>query len=187
MIKKTYYWVVTLVTLFLGASAVQAQNQARVIDPAQRQQMMEKQAEQLADEFKLKDEARVHFMSLYQNYQADMAKHAEDAFRQMRPNQDIDNLSEEDAAARLKTLFDDKAQQIVTLYNRLEVEKKYYEEFAKTLSSKQLLKIFSPRMPGFPGNRMGQRSGNTRRSRQSMDMNSFGGNNGGGFGMDDDF
>ena len=53
-------------------------------------------------------------------------------------------LTEEEAAERIKTEFDRKAQQIVDAYNTLEVDKKYYEVFSKTMSAKQLMKIFVP-------------------------------------------
>ena len=110
-----------------------------------REQMMEKRAERLADELELKGDARSEFLVTYKNYQQDLMSH-----RKTSPcpadlgGKKESELTEEEAAERIKTEFDRKAQQIVDAYNTLEVDKKYYEVFSKTMSAKQLMKIFVP-------------------------------------------
>ena len=81
--------------------------------------------------------------------------------------------------AYLKKEFDRKAQRVVDAYNTLEVDKKYYELFAKTLSAKQLMEIFMPER-NMPDRGRGQSRGRSAAPR-------FGGGDmpffpGGGFG-----
>lgn len=110
-----------------------------------RGESVDKQAERLADDFGLKDEARADFLSLYKNYRQDVMRHrvAEMQLPEDEAKKEKD-MTDEEASARIQTEFDRKAQSIVDAYNRLEVEKKYYQEFSKTLSPKQLVRIFAP-------------------------------------------
>lgn len=140
-------------------------------------EMEAKQAERLADEFKLKGESRKSFLALYKNYRQDMNKHR---FAEIQHSEKTEKkeaeLTDEKASARIQEEFDRKAQAIVDAYNRLEVEKKYYEEFSKTLSPKQLMKIFAPvRQP------RGMRNVQPRGARQGERMGgrNFGGGQGG--------
>ncbi len=111
-------------------------------------EMSDRRAEKLADEFGLKDEKRAMFVSLFKNYRQDVRKHR---LADMQPQADAvkkeTDMTDEDASARIQAEFDRKAQSIVDAYNRLETEKKYYEEFSKILSPKQLVKIFIPMDP----------------------------------------
>ena len=68
----------------------------------------------------------------------------------------------------------------MNLYNRLEIEKKYYNEFAKTMTNKQLLKIFE-QGTGFRN----QRNGGYRQNNRFGGGQGFGGQQG-GFGGDFD-
>ena len=110
-----------------------------------REQMMEKRAERLADELELKGDARSEFLVTYKNYQQDLMSHRKTPpFPADLEGKKESELTEEEAAERIKAEFDRKAQQIVDAYNTLEVDKKYYEVFSKTMSAKQLMKIFVP-------------------------------------------
>lgn len=110
-----------------------------------REQMMEKRAERLADELELKGDARSEFLVTYKNYQQDLMLHRKTPpFPADLGGKEESELTEEEAAERIKAEFDRKAQQIVDAYNTLEVDKKYYEVFSKTMSAKQLMKIFVP-------------------------------------------
>lgn len=109
------------------------------------EERMDKQAGQLANEFKLEGESRANFMALYKKYRQDVMKHRLAAMQRPEGNAKKEaDMTDEEASARIQADFDRKAQDIVNAYNALETEKKYYEEFSKTLSPKQLMKIFAP-------------------------------------------
>lgn len=135
------------ICLFCGSgwSTLMAQNNDADNVSARMTEMLEKRADRLADDLKLEKEARTEFLETYKQYQAELMEH-----RQMPAAPDgmdgkkESELTEEEAAARLKAEFDRKTQQVVNAYNTLEVDKKYYEIFSKTLSAKQLMKIFAP-------------------------------------------
>lgn len=144
-------------------SPLAAQRDSEAGRERRRGENIEKQAERMADEFGLKDEARMNFLSLYKNYRQDVMRHrmAETQFPEGEMKKETD-LTDEEASARIQAEFDRKAQSIVDAYNRLEVEKKYYQEFSKTLSPKQLMRIFAP----------------MRDTREGRDAQSRGGRNG---------
>lgn len=124
------------------------------------EEMANRRAERLADDFKLKDEARADFLSLYKTYQQElMAQRME---RERPEAKKAADYTEEEAKARIQESFDRKAQQIVTFYNRLEIDKKYYEKFSKILSGKQLMRIFAPMRDVDNRKRGGQMYGNRR-------------------------
>ena len=108
-------------------------------------QMMERRAEQLADSWKLKGDARTQFLTTYKEYQQELMKHRTSLARP--ENGDAKKPSEytdEEANARLTAEFNRKAQGVADAYNRLEVDKKYYEIFSKSLTPQQLVEIFAP-------------------------------------------
>ncbi len=135
-------------------------------DETRREQMTEKRAERLADELELKGDARSEFLATYKNYRRDLMSHRMAAsFPADLGGKKESELTEEEAAERIKTEFDRKAQQIVDAYNSLEVDKKYYEIFSKTMSARQLMKIFVParKMNVRDGSRQGAGNGGNRR------------------------
>ena len=90
-------------------------------------------------------DARSESLVTYKNYQQDLMAHRKTPpFPADLGGKKESELTEEEAAERIKAEFDRKAQQIVDAYNTLEVDKKYYEVFSKTMSAKQLMKIFVP-------------------------------------------
>lgn len=132
-----------------------------------RSEMMNRRAEQLADNLGLKDESKTAFVETYKTYQQELisARMAGIDPSSMRNNEKTEDLTDEEATKRIQAQFDREAQQIVNAYNALEVEKKYYAEFAKTLTPKQLMQIFvnQPRMgrnnrPAMGGQNRGNRS-----------------------------
>lgn len=134
---------------------------------ARMEQMLEKRAEKMADDLDLKGDARSSFLETYKSFQNELMPHRTNFAFPRQENKKESEMTDEEAVARVKAEFDRKAQQIVDLYNSLEVEKKYYETFSKTLSAKQLMKIFAPqresrgRFGGTSGrNQSGGRSGN---------------------------
>lgn len=127
-----------LVVSFCMTLAMSAQNRNR-------EDMMEKRAETLANELGLKDDAKTAFKTQYAAYQQELfnARMAGIDLEKVQ-KEDSENLSDDEIKARIQQQFDREAQQIVNAYNVLNVEKKYYEEFSKTLTPSQLLKIFVP-------------------------------------------
>ncbi len=111
-------------------------------DPSQ---MFERRAESMADELKLKDDAKTAFVERYKAYLQEMFTARMDGMQQNQQNRSKnENLTDEKAKALIQQHFDQSTQQIVNSYNVLNVEKKYYEEFAKTLTPQQLVKVFVP-------------------------------------------
>ena len=86
-------------------------------------------------------------------------------------------LTEEEATAKIKENFDRQEQQIATMQKRLEVQKKYAEEFSKVLTPQQVLKVLTPQRGG-NGRGQGQQRGQGNGERRG----GFGGGPRGGFG-----
>lgn len=142
--KKIILWGICAACLICSGTVLAQEGKDRK-GVMRREQMMEKRAEGLADELELKGDARSEFLVTYKNYQQDLAAHRKASpFPAGLGGKKESEMTEEEAAERIKTEFDRKAQQIVDAYNTLEVDKKYYEVFSKTMSAKQLMKIFVP-------------------------------------------
>ncbi|MCD8317373.1 MAG: hypothetical protein LUC45_00265 [Paraprevotella sp.] len=177
---KNILLIGTCVACMGWPKVMNAQSDGNVKNGSGMEQMIEKRAEKMADNLELKGDSRSSFLTTYEAYQQELMKHRAGD----RPATDTDakketELTEEEAAARIQAEFDRKTQQVVDLYNRLEVDKKYYELFSKTLSAKQMMKIFAPvRMP--------RGRGNAGRMKDEREGNPFGGQRngfpqGGGF------
>lgn len=134
--KKTLF--IAVICGFMSWGTVSAQ--------VNRDEMMNRRAERMADNLGLKDEGKTAFVETYKAYQQELmsARMAGMDPAAMRNNEKADDLTDEEAKQRIQAQFDRESQQIVNAYNALEVEKKYYTEFAKTLTPKQLMKIFVP-------------------------------------------
>ena len=142
--KKIVLWGMCAACL-VGSGTAMAQGGKDRKGDMRWEQMMEKRAERLADELDLNGDARSEFLVTYKNYQQDLMSHRKTPpFPADLGGKKESELTEEEAAERIKAEFDRKAQQIVDAYNTLEVDKKYYEVFSKTMSAKQLMKIFVP-------------------------------------------
>lgn len=150
-------------------------------------EMIEQQATRLADDFELKDTARTAFIENYRNYRLEQLSYQ--TMPQQNNRRNLDELTDEEASQMLTEAFDDKAQQIVNSYNVLEVDKKYLDIFAQTLTAKQLVRIFVQQQQqmgpngrqgqggrqGGQGGRPGGRGGNSNNGNSG-----FGGGNMGG-------
>lgn len=154
--------------------------------PRNREDMMEKRAESLANELGLKDDAKTTFKTQYVAYQQELFNaRMQGMTAPDEQKTDSENLSDDEIKARIQQKFDREAQQIVNSYNVLNVEKKYYEEFSKTLTPVQLYKIFVPQRPTQEQrSEMGRPGGNFGRS-QRMQRNHFGGGFGNNSGVSD--
>ena len=168
--KKIACILICACALSLPLTASAQQNENR------REQMVEQRAGNLADSWKLEGDARTEFIALYKSYQEELMKYqSAPGNRDGNENKKASEYTTEEAEARITAEFDRKAQQVADAYNRLEVDKKYYEEFAKSLSATQLMEIFAPVRQQREGN-----AGNRSRRQQSGN-NMQQGQPGGGF------
>jgi hypothetical protein len=143
---------------------------------------IEKSADRMAKDFELKDEAKKKFVDVYTAYQKEMfATNANQGQRieQFNRNDEKKELSKEEAEAQIKENFARQEQQIATMQKRLEVQKKYAEEFSKTLTPQQVLKLLTPQRGGQGGRDQMRRQGDGNGERRG---NFEGGPRGGGFG-----
>ena len=134
-------------------------------------------ADRMAKDFDLKDDAKTAFVNLYTEYQNElMAPMAE---RQRGENAEergerkkLSEMSDEEITNRIKGAFERQEKMIEAMQKRLDVQKKYYAEFGKTLKPQQLMKIFGQQRPS-----QGQRDG--QRGPRDGGRGNFGGGRGG--------
>lgn len=121
--KKTILWGFCAACLVCSKLAMAQDGKDRKGD-MRWEQMMEKRAERLADELELKEDSRSEFLVTYKSYQQDLQSHRKaPAFLTDLGGEKESELTEENAAERIKMEFDRKAQQIVDAYNTLEIDK----------------------------------------------------------------
>ena len=177
--KKT---IIVAVLALLSSTAVSAQER---MSQEEREKAMaeriERAADRVAGDLKLKDDAKKSFIQTYTAYQKEMfATNTNQGQRleQNGRNEEKKELSKEEAQAQLKENFERQEQQIATMQKRLEVQKKYAEEFSKTLTPQQVLQVLTPQR-GQGGNRdQMRRQGNDER-RGNFEGGNRGGFNGG--------
>ena len=191
--KKT---IILAVVALMSCTALFAQEreQMREEDRAKAvAERIEKSAERMAKDFDLKDEAKTTFISIYTAYQKEMfATNQFQGQRLEQPNREDEKkeLSDEEATAKIQENFTRQEQQIATMQKRLDIQKKYSEEFARVLTPQQVLKVFTPqrgqgRGQGQRGQGDGERRGNFEgggRGGFGGPRGGFGGGPGGGFG-----
>ena len=174
--KKT---IVMAVLVLMGNIAVSAQErmseEERAAAIAER---IETSATRLAKDFKLKDDAEKTFISTYTAYQKEMFATNQtrgQRFEQAERN-DEKKLSDEEATAKIQENFTRQEQQIATMQKRLDIQKKYSEEFAKVLTPQQVLKVLTPQRG------QGDRNQGQRRNGDNERRGGFEGGPRGGFG-----
>ena len=175
--KKT---IIVAVLALMGSAAVFAQER---MSQEEREkaiaERIEKAADRMAGDFKLKDETKTTFIETYTAYQKEMFATNQNQGQRLGQNDREDEkkeLSKEEATAKIKEIFERQEQQIATMQKRLEVQKKYAEEFGKVLTPQQVLKVLTPQRG------QGQRGQDQRRQGNSENRGNFDGNNRGGFG-----
>ena len=184
--KKT---IIVAVLALMTSTAVSAQER---MSQEEREkaiaERIEKSADRIAGDLKLKDDAKKQFVETYTAYQKEMfATNANQGQRLEQTGRDGEKkeLSKEDAEAQLKQNFERQEQQIQTMQKRLEVQKKYAKELSKTLTPQQVLKVLNPQR-GQGGNRDQMRrqgDNDQRRNFEGAGRGGFnGGPRGGGFG-----
>ena len=124
--KKT---IIVAVLALLSSTAVSAQER---MSQEEREKAMaeriERAADRVAGDLKLKDDAKKSFIQTYTAYQKEMfATNTNQGQRleQNGRNEEKKELSKEEAQAQLKENFERQEQQIATMQKRLEVQKKY--------------------------------------------------------------
>lgn len=156
MMKKTIM-IAAMAIIGMGNVSAQQNGQDR---EQMRTEMIAKAAERQAENFKLKGDKREAFMETFKQYQTEMF-----STNQPRPREDAsqeeENLTDEQAAAKLEENFARQAQQIETMQKRLDIQKKYAPEFAKVLTPQQVLKVMAQ-----PRGGQGQRPGQAQRGGQ---------------------
>lgn len=146
-----------------------------------REEMVKRQTEALVKDLKLSGDEKTAFEELYAKYQGELME----TFQFQRRDRDsegerkkLSEMSDEEITARIQEAFDRQEKQIEQQKARLEIQKKYYAEFAKTLKPNQLIRIFGQqRQQGQRGE--GQRGDGQRGQGQ---RGGFQGGRGGGFG-----
>ncbi len=127
-----------------------------------RSEQIQKQADRLAKDLDLKDDAKANFVATYTEYQDALAKvrsvardeNREEASEE-RNNRKEKDLTDEEATKRVEEVFARQEEQIEQSKKALEVTREYYAKFKETLTPQQLLKVFSQQQRG--GQQRGQR------------------------------
>lgn len=138
--------LIALLTL-LSLTSAYAQRPGNADRQQMREEMTEKQATRLAKDFELKDDAKTEFIKQYKAYQQELR--GENRERQQRQGEvqgrpdGQKKLTDEQAKKRIERYFERQEQQIANMQRRLAVDRKYYEQFSKTLTPQQLTRIFS--------------------------------------------
>lgn len=185
--KKTIF---VAVMALLSCTAMSAQDSERRSDEDRTRNInerIEKAADRIAKDLDLKDDAKDAFIKCYSAYQKEMfATNRLQGQRIEQPNRDEEKkeLTDEEAAAKIKEGFERQEQQIATMQKRLEVQKKYSEELSKILTPQQVLKVLTPQR-GQGGRGQGQRGqgdGERRGNFEGSPRGGFGGGPRGGFG-----
>ena len=181
--KKT---IILAVVALMSCTALFAQEreQMREEDRAKAvAERIEKSAERMAKDFDLKDEAKTTFISIYTAYQKEMFATNQSRgqrFEQSNREDEKKELSDEEATAKIQENFTRQEQQIATMQKRLDIQKKYSEEFARVLTPQQVLKVFTPqRGQGRGQGQRGQGDGERRGNFEGGGRGGFGGPRGG--------
>ena len=181
--------VIVATLAFMSWGNVAAQSERTEEDRAKmRVEMIQRSGDRLAKEFGLSAEKKSAFMSLYANYQQEMfgtnlSTRREESSAQNGGSEK--ELTAEEAAALIQSHFDRQAKQISAMQERLNIQKKYFDEFAKLLPPNQIWRILNrQRTQGTRDGQQGQR--NMQRGGQDRPRGGFGGPAGprGGFGDD---
>lgn len=186
--KKNLVLMALAAIFCLNASAQRNQMTAEQIEQFMAQRI-ERQADNLANEMGLKDEARAKFIATYAEYQKVLAavsqpSNPEQAQAGQQRNRDKKELTAEEATQQIEKEFARQEEQITQMQQRLVVTRAYYAEFQKSLTPQQLVKVFGPRTARGFGGQGGQRMGGQRGNFGGGQGGNFGGGQGGGFGGD---
>ena len=176
---------------FTTSMMAQGQNQNQQNREAMRTEMINRQADRLVKDLNLKGDEKTAFVETYKAYQREVMESQRDGRTRMgnqqQGNQNEKKLTDEEAKKAVEQYFERQERQITQMQKKLEIDRRYYEEFSKTLTPQQLTRIFQQNnRQNQPGNRQFQQ-GNRQRPEgfggMGGDRGGFGGN-GGGMGGD---
>lgn len=126
---KRINYLLTALALLFTATCAQAQNND---DRRQkRENMSEAQASYIADELALDDKTHKKFVETYVKYKKEMWK----AMPKRPKGKPKDGDTEEEASKRMRERFDSSRKM-------LDIQDKYYKEFSKFLTQKQIEKMY---------------------------------------------
>ena len=151
---------------------------------AKRAEMIQKSGERLAKSFGLENAVRDSFLSVYTEYQTEMfATNVPRTRKENNSQQETEgkkDLTDAQATELIEANFSRQEQQVQSIQKRLDIQRRYYTRFQKTLTPAQILKAMFPQRPRPQGGNQ-QNGGINRRG-------GFGGPGGpGGFGGPDGF
>lgn len=193
MIMKTKTLALVAFTMFnlQFTTSMMAQGQNQQNREAMRTEMINRQADRLVKDLNLKGDEKTAFVETYKAYQREVMESQRDGRTRMgnqqQGNQNEKKLTDEEAKKAVEQYFERQERQITQMQKKLEIDRRYYEEFSKTLTPQQLTRIFQQNnRQNQPGNRQFQQ-GNRQRPEgfggMGGDRGGFGGN-GGGMGGD---
>lgn len=174
--------------LFSVNNTASAQRPNREDMQARRAEMVAQQAERLAKDLDLKGDQKTSFVATYKQYREELqsVQQGQQGQRPQQGQQERKKLTDEEAQKQLDEYFARQEQQIAQQQKRLEVERKYFDEFKKTLTPQQLVKVFRQRQMQRQGGQrqgFGGPQGGFGGNGGGMRQGGFGGN-GGGMGGD---
>lgn len=153
-----------------GSAMAQRQRMTEEERQKQRQEMIDRQAERMAKDLDLKDDAKTAFMEKYKAYQTELMAVMGDEQRRGRDEEgNFDKMTDEECYGKVKEALERQEKQVEQAQKRLEITKKYLTEFMATLTPQQLAKVFAQRQRNNGGQGFGGGRG-------------FGGGGQGGFG-----
>jgi len=184
---KRFFIVSAFVLLGIGSVSAQQGQRSEEERAQMRAEMIKRVADRTAKDFDLKGDAKEAFLKTYTDYQTEMFETNQAGMRQRPSENDAKKeLSDDDANAKIQEQFTRQEEQIATMQKRLEIQKKYREEFAKILTPQQVLKVLTPqRNNNQRGQQRGQGEGQRQDGWQGGGRGGFGGPRGGfggGFG-----
>jgi Spy/CpxP family protein refolding chaperone len=148
-IMRVKVMIVMMAVLMIGSqvtlSAQETENRAPKVkrERPTAEQMLQRQSARMANSLMLNDADAAKFEPLYQNYLKEM--------NALNPWRNKANMRKPDANAPAKrdSFSDEQASQILkdrfaNDQQRLDIQQKYYKEFSKILTPKQVLKVFTP-------------------------------------------
>lgn len=147
MKMKTKYLILTVMTVLMGTQVMDAQNapEKRSRKRMTMEQMAEMQAGKLVGDMGLDDKTAAKFTDMYKKYMKelnDVRKESSEDFKRRMAEQKKDGQKPKMQPltdAEVDKMMRDRFKQSRKM---LDIREKYYDEFRKFLSSKQVQKVF---------------------------------------------
>ncbi len=165
--KKTMIAMAMLATVSLSAGAQEQRQRMSDEEMASRRaEMVQKQAEKLAKDLDLKDDAKTQFIATYSEYQEALMNARMSGRDENRENASEERgekkskeMTDEEATQRIEESFARQEAQIAQSQKALEVSREYYAKFKETLTPQQLFKVFGQQQRRGGDNRQGGQGG----------------------------